>query len=483
MIRSQLTSRLRPSTRLLPSSSYSSNRIFQPHHVILIHPLWRWSSSLTPDPTKSGPIVKPSLWSRFKHELVHYKNGSVLLAKEVSVSSSLLWRLLQGENLTRRERRQLRRTSTDLFRLVPFLVFIIVPFMEFLLPVALKLFPNMLPSTFEDAIVKEEKRRKLLKVRLEMAKFLRETITEPKSEHATGSPQAIKEFSEFIQHLRISGHSADTTELLRVAKLFEDDITLDNLSRPQLLSICRYMGLNAFGTDEFLRYLIRSRMEHIRSDDRLINAEGVKSLTVPELIHACNSRGIRTIGISPGRLRSELEQWLELSLVHKVPSTLLILSRAFSLLDPQTAAARPTDTAEALQATLSSLSEELVAEVELSVGEKQGVPVDSKRKLEVIREQEELIEEEREQRERDEKAYIAAEKEAEKQLSTSSEQNDTSSEVKIEGLSNPDVSSETQNATENATNEKSKSDALKTINGDASESMFRADKTQSQPRM
>ena len=44
---------------------------------------------------------------------------------------------------------QLIRTVEDMFRLVPFLVFIIVPFMEVLLPVALKLFPNMLPSTFE----------------------------------------------------------------------------------------------------------------------------------------------------------------------------------------------------------------------------------------------------------------------------------------------------------------------------------------------
>lgn len=37
-----------------------------------------------------------------------------------------------------------------MFRLVPFLIFLIVPFMELLLPVALILFPNMLPSTFED---------------------------------------------------------------------------------------------------------------------------------------------------------------------------------------------------------------------------------------------------------------------------------------------------------------------------------------------
>ena len=37
-----------------------------------------------------------------------------------------------------------------MLRLIPFAVFVIVPFMELLLPVALKLFPNMLPSTFED---------------------------------------------------------------------------------------------------------------------------------------------------------------------------------------------------------------------------------------------------------------------------------------------------------------------------------------------
>ena len=37
----------------------------------------------------------------------------------------------------------------DIFRLVPFAIFVIVPFMEFLLPFALRLFPNMLPSTFK----------------------------------------------------------------------------------------------------------------------------------------------------------------------------------------------------------------------------------------------------------------------------------------------------------------------------------------------
>ena len=45
---------------------------------------------------------------------------------------------------------QLKRTTQDLLRLIPFAVFVIVPFMELLIPVVLKVFPNALPSTFED---------------------------------------------------------------------------------------------------------------------------------------------------------------------------------------------------------------------------------------------------------------------------------------------------------------------------------------------
>ena len=57
---------------------------------------------------------------------------------------------------------QLVRTTSDLFRLVPFSVFIIVPFMELLLPVALKLFPGMLPSTFTTKSEREAKMKRTL---------------------------------------------------------------------------------------------------------------------------------------------------------------------------------------------------------------------------------------------------------------------------------------------------------------------------------
>lgn len=45
-------------------------------------------------------------------------------------------------------------SAVDLFRLVPFLAIVVIPFAELLLPVLLAVFPNMLPSTFEDKIKK-----------------------------------------------------------------------------------------------------------------------------------------------------------------------------------------------------------------------------------------------------------------------------------------------------------------------------------------
>lgn len=118
------------------------------------------------------PVVKKSLKQKVIDEILHYYHGFRLLGIDVKISAGLVWRILQGKTLTRREHRLLTRTVGDLFRLVPFSVFIIVPFMEFLLPVFIKLFPGMLPSTFQTASEKEDKIKQNLKVKLETAKFL-----------------------------------------------------------------------------------------------------------------------------------------------------------------------------------------------------------------------------------------------------------------------------------------------------------------------
>jgi LETM1 and EF-hand domain-containing protein 1 len=199
----------------------------------------------------------------------------------------------------------------------------------------------------------------------------------------------------------MTGEQASTEDLLNVAKRFEDELTLDNLSRPQLVSMCRYMNINAFGTDNFLRFQIRNRMRQIKADDKVIQNEGIESLTIQELQNACASRGIRAMGTSPGRLRDELQQWLDLHLEHHVPGTLLILSRAFSYTD------RGMTTEEALKATFNSLPDNLVNEAELQVLEQVGAST-YKQKLDVLEQQQELIEDESEQEEKEEKARLEA---------------------------------------------------------------------------
>ncbi|KAK0228479.1 LETM1-like protein-domain-containing protein [Armillaria fumosa] len=353
--------------------------------------------------TPKGPLL-PRVWKKVKHEAAHYWHGSKLLVSEVRISARLQWKILHGEVLTRRERRQLKRTTQDLLRLVPFAVFIIVPFMELLLPVALKLFPNMLPSTFEDKFAAQEKERKLLRVRLEMAKFLQETLRESglkANAHIVGS----EAFKEFFRKVRSTGESPSATDIINVAKLFDDDLTLDNLSRPQLVSMCRYMGLNAFGTDNFLRGAIRSRLLHIRRDDQLIESEGVDELSTAELQAACQSRGIRTSGVSPARLREELTTWINLHLHNRVSGVLLVLGRAFHF-DRKAGENEDgkTNVIKSLESVLSGLPDNLLNEAELEVDSDKA---SYKQKLEVLQQQEELIEDEEEQEQKEEDARRA----------------------------------------------------------------------------
>ena len=171
-------------------------------------------------------------------------------------------------------------------------------------------------------------------------------------------------------------------------------MTLDNLSRPQLVAICRYLNLTSFGTDNFLRYQIRVRMRQIKRDDRAISFEGVSSLSVPELQSACASRGLRTYGVSPGGLRDDLQTWLELRLKNGVPSTLLVLSNAFVY--AQGKESEMTSQIDALQAVLSSIPEELYHEIELEVHTAEGAAT-NKQRLEVLKEQQDLIDEENQQ--------------------------------------------------------------------------------------
>ncbi|VDN16205.1 unnamed protein product [Dibothriocephalus latus] len=233
---------------------------------------------------------KKSMWARVKAEMLHYYHGFRLLGLETKIAGGICLQMLTGKTLTRRERNQLVRTVADIFRLVPFAVFIIVPFMEFLLPFYLKFFPFMLPSTFKDKDKEDAKRRRTLQAKLTMAKFLQDTVMNTTAASAKGKDMpTIMEFQEFMKlvrpligfivliviaissfvEVRQSGQLANTTDIVRFSRLFEDQVTLDSLQHNQLKALCQLLEIPAFGPSNLLRFQLWLRVRQLRAEDRV----------------------------------------------------------------------------------------------------------------------------------------------------------------------------------------------------------------------
>lgn len=356
-------------------------------------------------------IVNPrQSWRAIKEVIDHYWMGTKLLWSEMKVAKEIIGKISRGGGMSRRERIQLLRTTTDLFRLVPFSLFIIIPFMELLLPFALKLFPNMLPSTFQDSITKQESMKKELQMRFAVANFMQETMKEmaerksrklgkageTEDEHAAGA----KELIEFMDKARI-GEAISNDAVVRIARLFKDELTLDNISRPQLVSMCRYMGLQAYGGDMFLRFQLRVKLNSIKDDDRRILWEGIDSLNTLELKEACRERGMRSYDLTHFRLKRQLNEWLQLSTQKNIPISLLIMSRAFNLVSTPDEESVDESPESLLTRSMSSLDLDMVNEVVIAAAS----PLEAdtkeirKRKLESIEFQKEMIKEEKHDRE------------------------------------------------------------------------------------
>jgi len=108
-------------------------------------------------------------------------------------------------------------------------------------------------------------------------------IREKKGGKKAARADALK---DFIQKIR-SGEEVTNDQISEFAKLFNDEFTLDNLSRVHLVNMCKFAGLTPFGTDVILREQLRNHLRAIRQDDILIRQEGIDTLSPGELREAC----------------------------------------------------------------------------------------------------------------------------------------------------------------------------------------------------
>lgn len=97
-------------TRPAPSSLYISRNINGSTSNASVPADPDTSNNVKPSPPVPKEAPKAPLmtraWKKVKHEAAHYWNGTKLLVSEVRISARLQWKILHGETLTRRERRQ-----------------------------------------------------------------------------------------------------------------------------------------------------------------------------------------------------------------------------------------------------------------------------------------------------------------------------------------------------------------------------------------
>lgn len=63
------------------------------------------TDSIAKDCDTKKVVVKVTIWQKIKGEILHYYHGFRLLGLDMKISAKLIWRILHGKELSRREHR------------------------------------------------------------------------------------------------------------------------------------------------------------------------------------------------------------------------------------------------------------------------------------------------------------------------------------------------------------------------------------------
>lgn len=241
------------------------------------------------------------------------------------LNTRLAWKysrqLKAGVALTRRERLLLESATKDLIRLVPFSFFIVVPFAELLLPVALKMFPDLIPSTFE---TKNQGRSRAFSAALGTLRARRRVM-----EYLTTTAfVSFKKEQQRVVRSCALGEAVNPSEIRLIASHFDRDGPLSVYKCPDNIAVGLARTVGVFKTYHgflpgkimapYMRRKIIRHYHKIRDDDRLLRLEGLDDLTDEELIKANLVRGMRWTEDAE-TLRIQLEWWISLGRDPNVP--------------------------------------------------------------------------------------------------------------------------------------------------------------------
>eukprot|EP01114_Cavostelium_apophysatum_P016614 TRINITY_DN4769_c0_g1_i3.p1 TRINITY_DN4769_c0_g1~~TRINITY_DN4769_c0_g1_i3.p1 ORF type:complete len:398 (-),score=71.40 TRINITY_DN4769_c0_g1_i3:93-1286(-) len=226
--------------------------------------------------------------------------GARDLWRNTKAANELARRLKQGEKLPRVQHRFILQNRRDLRSLVPFfLVWRIPIFGDFILPFFIARYPNLLPSTFK--LVKKP----TLEDRIKTARIKHEAIL---------GGQVSSDKLNIISKLDSKWKSLPyltSKNVVAEADLLSQ-LKLKSLTRSEVAALSSMLGL---GTRMPTFWLKRKLIEHFKmleDDNKLLQKEGVESLSEDELDAATMERGLRVIHLSLDALERQLNEFVKL---------------------------------------------------------------------------------------------------------------------------------------------------------------------------
>eukprot|EP00397_Hematodinium_sp_SG-2012_P012191 GEMP01012354.1.p1 GENE.GEMP01012354.1~~GEMP01012354.1.p1 ORF type:complete len:716 (+),score=142.01 GEMP01012354.1:257-2149(+) len=297
-------------------------------------------------------IWAADLKEALNHMIKWTTTGFRLFGANVKISSKLATHSLKGHALTLRERKLLIRTTSDIFKIIPFSFFIIIPFAELLLPVFIRIFPNMLPSTFFESSYDTATLSRKLKAKQELASFFQEVVARrtkqilKEEDHADYDRQM--ELAAFQEKLKEGSEFPSAKELLRFSKMFKNEFRFDNMDTDHLSAMCRMLGINPMHFHAQVVLQLRHHVTGLRKEDRELLWEGLDSLSDEELVEYCKARAIR-FDVSNEKMREWLGYWLELSSHKDINISLLLWCQTFFIASDEYKIALAVDSSRVAQ--------------------------------------------------------------------------------------------------------------------------------------
>ena len=174
----------------------------------------------------------------------------------------------------------------------------------------------MLPSTFRNDLKHEEELKKKLKAKLEVARFLQDTVRVMakglKQSRSGYTRDKADKLYDFMKRVRSGDATVTNDDISKFATLFGDEFTLDHISRGQLANMCRFVGIAPYGST-FTSHQLSQKLPSLKNDDRVIKQDGIALLSLEELKSANRARGMRADTDDRAILERQLEDWLDLT--------------------------------------------------------------------------------------------------------------------------------------------------------------------------